>query len=77
MSACLWKRTPLAKIGQSIGIDVGLTEIATLSDGMFISSLKAMRHYEHQLDKAQRVLSRRIERAKREAQNVAITKVAF
>lgn len=47
------------KTGSAIGIDVGLKDFATLSDGTVYSNLKFFRTLEKKLAKAQRILSRR------------------
>jgi putative transposase len=60
---------PLPAAGQSVGIDVGLTTFATLSDGQEITNPRFFRREEHALAKAQRRLSQEEqgtpERAKR------------
>ncbi|MUK88608.1 IS200/IS605 family element transposase accessory protein TnpB [Ornithinibacillus sp. L9] len=50
---------PLRKTDSSVGIDVGLKDFATLSDGTVYSNPKFFRTLEKKLAKAQRVLSRR------------------
>ena len=55
---------PKANVNQ--GIDLGLAHFAALSDGTFLEAPRALFHYEQQLTQAQRTLSRRIERAKKE-----------
>ncbi|WP_226035464.1 IS200/IS605 family element RNA-guided endonuclease TnpB [Aquibacillus saliphilus] len=47
------------KTGSSVGIDVGLKEFATLSDGMVYRNPKFFRTLEEKLTKDQRILSRR------------------
>ena len=47
------------KTGTSIGIDVGLKDFATLSDGTIYQNPKFFRTLEEKLAKAQRILSRR------------------
>ena len=55
---------PLEKTGTSCGIDVGLTDFATVSDGTIYSNPKHFRHLESKLAREQRKLSKRKERAK-------------
>ena len=52
------------KLGNVIGIDVGLKEFAVFSDGVIISNPKHLYQYENKLAKAQRTLSRRQEGSK-------------
>ncbi len=47
------------KTGSSVGIDIGLKEFATLSDGMVYRNPKFFRTLEEKLTKDQRILSRR------------------
>ena len=49
----------LRKSGRAVGIDLGITTFAALSDGGFIPSLKAARRGERRLRLAQRALSRK------------------
>lgn len=49
----------LEKIGKSIGIDVGVKEFATLSDGLVINNPHYFRDSQSKLKKAQRRLSRK------------------
>ncbi|GGM20933.1 transposase [Paraliobacillus quinghaiensis] len=49
----------LPKTGSAIGIDVGLKNVATLSDGAIYSNPKFFRTLEEKLAKAQRMMSRR------------------
>jgi putative transposase len=53
--------------GQSIGIDLGLTHFAVLSDGTKIDSPRFLRRAEKKLKKAQRELSRKQEGSKNRA----------
>lgn len=48
-----------AKTGESIGVDLGINRLATLSNGERIPNLKFTRTYEKKLAKAQRLLSRK------------------
>lgn len=50
---------PFAKTGASIGIDLGINRLATLSNGERIPNLKFTRTYEKRLAKAQRRLARK------------------
>lgn len=50
---------PLKKTGSAVGIDVGLKDFATLSDGTVYANPKFFRTLEEKLAKAQAVLSRR------------------
>ena len=50
---------PVTKTGQSIGIDLGINRLATLSNGERIPNLRLTRTYEKKLAKAQRLLSRK------------------
>ncbi|WP_080058933.1 RNA-guided endonuclease InsQ/TnpB family protein [Spirosoma aerolatum] len=47
------------KTGNSIGIDLGINKLATLSNGETIDNLKSTKKYEKRLAKAQRTLSRK------------------
>jgi len=60
--------TKSARGGDTIGIDVGLTSFATLSDGRKVECPKFLRASERRLKKAQRVLSRRKKGSNRRAQ---------
>ena len=50
---------PYEKTGSSIGVDVGLKDFATLSDGTIYKNPRFFRSLEKKLAKAQRILSRR------------------
>ena len=50
---------PLNKTGKSIGVDMGLKELLTTSDGETFKNNRYTRRYEHKLAKAQRHLSRK------------------
>ncbi|MFD1779123.1 IS200/IS605 family element RNA-guided endonuclease TnpB [Fredinandcohnia salidurans] len=50
---------PLDKTGSAVGIDVGLKDFATLSDGKVYENPKFFRTLEEKLAKEQRILSRR------------------
>ena len=68
--------TPLSKTGRAVGIDMGLEHFLTTSDGVHIANPRHFAELERKLQKAQRILSRRIEFALakrvplREAKNV-------
>ena len=57
---------PLPKTKEAVGIDLGVTQLATLSDGTFTMNPRHAEQLQQKLIRAQRVLSRRIERAKKE-----------
>ena len=67
---------PLPKTGRAVGIDMGLEHFLTTSDGVHIANPRHFAELERKLQKAQRILSRRIEWALakriplREAKNV-------
>ena len=67
---------PLSKTGRAVGIDMGLEHFLTTSDGVHIANPRHFAELERKLQKAQRILSRRIEFALakriplREAKNV-------
>jgi putative transposase len=50
--------TPLPQ-GNAVGIDMGITRFATLSDGRFIAPLNTFKRHEHALRTAQRAMSRK------------------
>lgn len=49
-----------AKTGKSIGVDLGINRLATLSNGERIPNLRFTRKYEKKLAKAQKSLSRKV-----------------
>ena len=51
--------TPLRRLNTAIGVDLGISAFATLSDGKVIPSLRATRNAAHRLRVAQRALSRK------------------
>lgn len=67
---------PLSKTGRAVGIDMGLEHFLTTSDGVHIANPRHFAELERKLQKAQRILSRRIKFALakriplREAKNV-------
>ncbi|TSI02740.1 IS200/IS605 family element transposase accessory protein TnpB [Lysinibacillus sp. BW-2-10] len=54
------KNKPLEKTGSSVGIDLGLKDFATLSNGEVFSNPKWFRTLERKLANAQRILSKRV-----------------
>ncbi|OKL37501.1 IS200/IS605 family element RNA-guided endonuclease TnpB [Domibacillus mangrovi] len=54
---------PLENTGASVGVDVGLKDVAILSDGTVYKNPKFFRSLEKKLVKEQKILSRRKERA--------------
>ena len=67
---------PLPKTGRAVGIDMGLEHFLTTSDGVHIANPRHFAELERKLQKAQRILSRRIKLALakriplREAKNI-------
>ncbi|KEF39049.1 transposase, IS605 OrfB family, central region [Schinkia azotoformans MEV2011] len=67
---------PLDKTGSTVGIDVGLKDFATISDGTVYENPKFFRTLEEKLAKAQRILSRRqINSSNWHKQRVKIAKI--
>lgn len=58
--SCEVEIEPLPMKAKSVGIDLGLASIATLSDGSKFDAPRYIRKYERRLKLAQRVLSRRV-----------------
>lgn len=56
----------LPKTGRSVGIDVGLKDFATLSDGTVYKNPRFLHSLEKKLEKEQRKLSRRDDQAKKD-----------
>ncbi|MEZ0611983.1 RNA-guided endonuclease InsQ/TnpB family protein [Fibrella sp. WM1] len=52
--------TPYALTDQSVGIDLGISHLATLSDGSTINNPRHTKKHQKRLAKASRILSRRI-----------------
>ena len=50
---------PITKATSLVGIDLGITRFATLSDGIVINPLNSFKHHQQALAKAQRVMSRK------------------
>ena len=46
--------------GGAVGVDLGITRFATLSDGTFIEPLNSFRRHERRLARAQRAMSRKV-----------------
>jgi putative transposase len=70
---------PLPKATSAIGIDLGVTNFATLSDGTFIKPLNSFKKHEQRLKRHQRRMSRKVKgshnykKAKRKLQKVHAT----
>ena len=58
--SCEVEVKPLPTIAKAVGIDLGLTSIATMSDGFKSGAPRFIRRYARQLKLAQRILSRRV-----------------
>ena len=56
----------LPKTKESVGIDLGISRLATFSTSEFVANPQHLKQMERKLSHAQRVLSRRIQRAKNE-----------
>ena len=56
---------PAIPKGGAVGIDMGITRFATLSDGTFLEPLNSFKRHEKALRKAKQSLSRKLEAAKR------------
>lgn len=56
----------LPKTKEVAGVDLGISRLATFSTGEWVENPRHLKQMEQKLTKAQRVLSRRIERAKKE-----------
>lgn len=63
---------PLSATGQSVGIDVGLTTFAALSDGVMVPNPRPMRTAQRKLARAQRVVTRRKRGSKRRRKAVRL-----
>lgn len=67
---------PFPKTGKAIGVDLGISRLATLSDGTTIANPNYTAKYAKQLAKAQRVLSRRKKGSNRwHAQRVKVARI--
>ncbi len=62
---CEVEPDPLPKTGESVGIDVGITYFATLSNGEAVANPRCYRNAERRLAKTQRRVSRRKKGSKR------------
>jgi putative transposase len=58
---------PIPKTTTAIGIDLGVTNFATLSDGTFIKPLNSFKRHEQRLKKYQRQMSRKVKGSKNQA----------
>lgn len=66
----------LPKTGKSIGIDLGISRLATLSDGEFIPNPKFLREKQSKLTKEQRILSKKEKDSNRwNKQRIKIAKI--
>lgn len=63
--ACEVAPEPLPPTGKAVGVDVGLENFATLSDGTQIANPRLYRAAERKLKRAQRRLSRRVKGSNR------------
>ena len=61
---------PLPKTNQSVGIDLGITDFAILSDGRKVDNQRFTTKMEQKLKREQRKLSRRYEQAKKDNRDV-------
>lgn len=70
------KINPLPKTGKSIGLDIGIKDIAVTSDGWFSGSPKFTYQYEKRLRKAQRDLSRKTKGSERwKKQRIVVARI--
>lgn len=63
---------PLPATGQSVGIDVGLTTFAALSDGAMVANPRPLRTAQRKVARAQRVVARRKRGSKRRRKAVRL-----
>ena len=61
---------PLPKTNQSVGIDLGITNFAVLSDGRKVDNQRFTKKMEQKLKREQRKLSRRYEQAKKDGRDL-------
>jgi len=61
---------PIIKANSTVGVDVGLKDFAILSDGTVYENPKFFRSMEKKLAKEQRVLSRRMEQARKDGKKL-------
>ena len=67
---------PIPSATSAIGIDMGITRFATLSDGSFVAPLNSFKKHEVRLNRYQRAMSRKVkfsknwQKAKRRVQNI-------
>ena len=67
---------PKEKTGKSIGIDVGIKDFLVLSNGSKVKNHRFLKHYEHQLKKHQKHLSRKTYGSSRyEKQRLKVAKI--
>jgi len=74
--SCTVEPRPLSPSTESIGVDVGLTPFATLSDGTAIANPRHARRAERQLRRAQRRIARRRKGSARRREAVGLFQVA-
>lgn len=67
-------RMPLPKTGKAVGIDLNVLDLANLSDGVSFENCQFRRKSAEKLARAQHVLSRRQERAKKENRSLYTSK---
>jgi putative transposase len=69
-------KTALPQTGSKVGVDLGISRLATLSNGERIANPKHTARFAVQLGRQQRILSRRVKGSKRwEAQRLRVAKV--
>lgn len=67
---------PKEKTGKSVGIDVGIKDFLVLSNGSKVKNHRFLKHYEHQLKKHQKHLSRKTYGSSRyEKQRLKVAKI--
>lgn len=62
------------KTGSKIGVDLGISNLAILSNGEKAPNLKILNTYQKRLTKEQRILSRRLEQAKKDGKPLSEAK---
>ena len=73
---CETKIEKLPKAGKTVGIDLGLTTLATLSDGFTIENHRTINKFEKKLAQAQRHLSRKTKGSnRREKQRLKVARL--
>jgi len=74
--SCEIESHPLSSTGESVGVDVGLENFATTSDGEFFPPIKHLRKTEKKVQRLQRVVSRRKKGSRRRRKAVSAFKRA-